>query len=123
MLLVMKPRPDSENGLSGQISQMRRQTSGRFGYSLIVAAMAFALFGLLAPFLSITSNGQRFFPNTPFGDFSEFITKWVALISFITGTVTLVIPLTFGPFVFLADFLSQRRKTRKLKKDNTLKST
>ncbi len=117
LLLLVKPRSDRENGHPGRnVSKTRTQTARLLGYSLIVAAMAFALFGLLTPFLSVISHEQRFFPYTSFGDFSEFVTKWVTFISFMIGTVALVIPLTLGPFLFLADFLSQRQERRKLRK-------
>jgi hypothetical protein len=117
LLLLVKPRSYAENERPEQnVSRTRTQTAGLLGYSLIAAAMAFALFALLTPFLNVISNKQRFFPHTWFGDFSEFITKWVTFISFMIGTVTLVMPLTFGPFLFLADFLSKRQEMRKLRK-------
>lgn len=111
ILLLVKPR--SAYGQSRRdVSNRRFTTAELLGYSFIMAAMAFALFGLLSPFLSVVSEGQRFFPHNTVGDFSEMFTRWIAGISLITGTVSLVMPLSFGPFLFVADLLVSWKKKK-----------
>jgi len=110
VLLLVKPKrglADEKPG--GNAASRRPQTAEVLGNSFIVAAMAFALFGLLCPFLGAASQGQRFFTQTAFGNFNEVLVKWVALISLMLGTVTLVMPLSLGPFLFLSDKLRRKK--------------
>lgn len=114
LFLVVRPRARKNDAQAERtVKKKRPQTAELLGCSFIAAAMAFALFGLLTPFLTAVSSGQRFFPYTGFGDFSEWVTRFIAGISFMVGTVTLAMPLTFGPFLFAADLLRQRQKKRK----------
>ena len=113
ILLLVKQRPPSADSKPNEDNTIQRsQTAEMLGKSFIVAAMAFALFGLLCPFLGAVSQGGRFFPDTTFGDFSEVCVKWVALISLMIGTVTLAMPLSFGPFLFVSDILRKKRRDR-----------
>jgi len=113
ILLLVRPRPGSANSKpSGDTASRRTQTAEILGHSFIVAAMAFALFGLLCPFLGAVSQGQRFFPHTALGDFSEVSVKWVALASLMIGTTALVIPLSLGPFLFIIDMLRKKKDSR-----------
>ncbi len=93
-----------------------RQTAETIGVFLIASAMGFALFSLLIPFMNVVASGERFFPNTPVGDFSEGLIKMVALISLMIGSTCLAMSLTFGPFIFFADWLSTSLKNNRSNK-------
>jgi len=110
ILLLVKSQPKSTGDKqSGDVTSRRSQTAELIGNSFIIAAMAFALFGLLCPFLGAVSQGQRFFPYTTFGDFSEMCVKCVAFASLMIGTVTLVMPLSFGPFLLISDMMRKKK--------------
>lgn len=113
ILLLVKQRSRSADSEPNEDTTIQRsQTAEILGKSFIVAAMAFALFGLLCPFLGVVSQGQRFFPRTVFGDFSEVCVKWVAFTSLMIGTVTLAMPLSFAPFLFVSDILRKKKGDR-----------
>jgi len=113
ILLLVKQRPPSPDSKPVEDNTIQRPHPAEvLGKSFIVAAMAFAPFGLLCPFLGAVSQGGRFFPDTTFGDFSEVLVKWVALISLMVGTVTLAMPLSFGPFLFVSDILRKKKRDR-----------
>lgn len=112
VLLLVKPRRDlADERRGGNAVSRRPQTAEVLGYSFILAAMTFALFGLLCPFLGAVSQEHGFFPHTVFGDISEVVVKWAVFISLMIGAVSLAMPLSFGPFLFLSDML-RRKKSR-----------
>ena len=118
VFLLVKPNVNKETAQAAndKTKPKGRQTAEIIGVFLIASAMGFALFSLLIPFMNVVATGERFFPSTPVGNFSEWLIKMVALISLTIGSTCLAMSLTFGPFVFFADWLSTYLKNNRSKK-------
>ena len=111
VFLLVKPRIGSSNGNSSEgVAGKGRSASEIMGVFFIVAAIAFALFAVLCPFLGAALEGQTFYPHTAAGDFFEAIVKWVSLISLLVGTCAFVVSLVLGPFLFASDMLRRKKQ-------------
>ncbi len=100
-------RGDRENG-EAEVKRTARFMGGLFA----AAAIALALFALLSPYIVATSGGQRFFPQTGFGTFSETVTKYSAVISLLTGSVSLALATTWGGLLLLGEGVAEALKRK-----------
>jgi hypothetical protein len=118
VFLLVRPNVNNINKETSQMANDKtkpkgRQTAETIGVFLIASAMGFALLSLLIPFMNVIATGEKFFPSTPVGNFSEWLIKMVALISLMIGFTCLAMSLTFGPFIFFAEWLSTYLKNNR----------
>ena len=111
IFLLIKPGVASTNVNSSEdVVRQGRPASEITGGFFIAAALAFALFAVLCPFLGVVSEGQRFFQHTAIGDFYEAVVTWVSLLSLMIGTSAFVVSLILGPFLFASDRLRKKKR-------------